>query len=832
MNSTKKQKQYLRGLVLLFGLCPAFLFAEEPLMSDLTTYTNKIQPLLERYCYDCHDDLDEKGGIRLDNIDPDILKGKDAYLWDDVLEQLNNGSMPPPKKKKQPTIEEHRTIADYLNKEFFKASMHRNLSKGDSSIRRFTRKEMKYVFKDLIGFSPAYLDNLPKDSGLGNSGFSSNGAYMPFGKPQLFTYLESVVKLVRGFKDVISDKKYTQYFGMDAIIKDLDNPDRENPRKAYTSEEKREMKRKGIGPEWPLFLSQGFVKNDSSIKTVKNSEEKYLMMVIPKPPTVGQFRITLRAKGNASIVVDGGYTEVTFDRRRFVLGTALRSYKITNQDSFQDYCLEGSLQDFPYSVKNGKYEDLIVKIRFNGEADISQVSFAGPVLDLVEATVFQSQELSEHLKVEQWLKDFTLKAFRRPLTPGELSRYKDLYKIMSEEKSPQDAIWFILEDILLSPEFFHVGIPTKIKDGVDNFKLAEKMALFLWSSIPDQILFDLAAQGKLSDPAVLRQQVERMLKDEKSTRFVESFTLQWLHFEDELNNVAINKVYQTNETFKTLMTQETIASLNEVIRNGAPALDLIKADYMMLNRTLARFYGIKGVKHGDFRKVKLPPGSDRGGLLTQASILTAKSDGLNSHAIKRGVWLTEAILGMPPPPPPKAVPDLNQDIPGFENMTLTQKLAVHRDNKACRSCHDKIDPWGILFEEYDAVGKLREKVIVKPAYTPVYVEGSNIKIPKGKRKEIPAVYGEVECSTTLASGQQLSGMQELKNYLMSEQKEQFARNLTRKFLAYAIWRDIQFYDRPLIDRLTEQFVQNNYQVKDLIQDIILSSEFQKSARIQ
>ena len=185
--------------------------------------------------------------------------------------------------------------------------------------------------------------------------------------------------------------------------------------------------------------------------------------------------------------------------------------------------------------------------------------------------------------------------------------------------------WFILEDILLSPEFFHVGIPTKIQKGVDNFKLAEKMAMFLWSSIPDKILFDLAAKGELSDPAVLSQQVERMLKDDKAARFVESFTLQWLHFEDELNNVSINKVYKTNESLKTLMTQETIASLNEVIRHGAPALDLIKADYAMLNNSLAKFYGIKGVNHSDFRKVKLSPESDRGELVNSGFDLDSES---------------------------------------------------------------------------------------------------------------------------------------------------------------------------------------------------------------
>ena len=190
--------------------------------------------------------------------------------------------MPPPKKKKQPTIDEHRSIANYLNKEFFKASALRHMSKGDSSIRRLTRKELKYIFEDLIGFSPAYLDNLPKDSGLGKSGFSTNGTYMPFGKPQLFTYLESVVKLVKDFKHVITDKKYGQYFGMGEIVKDLENPARKKPPKVYKSKERLEMLRKGLEPEWPFFLSQGFRKNDFSLKTVEDSKEKYLVLVDSK----------------------------------------------------------------------------------------------------------------------------------------------------------------------------------------------------------------------------------------------------------------------------------------------------------------------------------------------------------------------------------------------------------------------------------------------------------------------------------------------------------------------------------------------------------------------
>ena len=178
--------------------------------------------------------------------------------------------------------------------------------------------------------------------------------------------------------------------------------------------QRRDLRCRGrIEPEWPLLLSQGFRKNDFSIKTIEGSKEKYLVMVIPKPPTVGRFRIILRAKGNASITVKGGYTEVSFYGRRFIVESALRSFKIKNQDSFEDYYLEGSLQDFPYSVKNGQYEDLFVKISVNGDLDVRQLALAGPVLDHVKLTIFKSQELSEHLNLEQWLKIFTLKAFQK-----------------------------------------------------------------------------------------------------------------------------------------------------------------------------------------------------------------------------------------------------------------------------------------------------------------------------------------------------------------------------------------------------------------------------------
>jgi hypothetical protein len=334
----------------------------------------------------------------------------------------------------------------------------------------------------------------------------------------------------------------------------------------------------------------------------------------------------------------------------------------------------------------------------------------------------------------------------------------------------------------------------------------------------------VASTERLTTPSVLAEQVDRMLADEKSRRFVEHFTDQWLQT-SLLFNVAVDRTYypRFRDPLKDLMRQETLETVNDVFRNGSTALDFLKADHVFVNQALASFYQLKGVRGDEFRKVDVDEESHRGGLLTQGTFLVGNSDGMNSHAILRGVWLAGIVLNDPPPDPPANVPPLDESIPGFDKMTLNEKLFTHRNNAACRSCHQRIDPWGIPFENYDASGAWREKVLVvsKAANAP----------QKGKKKKRkPAFeksYVPIDRESTLPDGKIIDGIAILKNYLVNHRKRDFAKGLTERILASALSRDIGYHDEDLVNLLVDRFEEGSYSVPTLIRNIVQSKQFQR-----
>jgi hypothetical protein len=242
---------------------------------------------------------------------------------------------------------------------------------------------------------------------------------------------------------------------------------------------------------------------------------------------------------------------------------------------------------------------------------------------------------------------------------------------------------------------------------------------------------------------------------------------------------------------------------------------------VFVNQTLAGFYGLKRVRGEQFQKVPVDAKSNRGGLLTQATFLVGNSDGMNSHAILRGVWLADKILNDPPPDPPANVPALDESIPGFDKMTLNEKLFAHRNNAACVSCHEKIDPWGIPFENFDASGAWRNKVLVVSK-----VAGETTGKKKKKKPVFEKNYLAVAREATLPDGVSIDGMESLKAYLIGHRKNDFAAGLVERILAYSLSRDIDFYDEDLVDHLAGGFAQSQYSVPELIRRIAQSNAFQ------
>ncbi|QDT08988.1 DUF1592 domain-containing protein [Stieleria marina] len=368
---------------------------------------------------------------------------------------------------------------------------------------------------------------------------------------------------------------------------------------------------------------------------------------------------------------------------------------------------------------------------------------------------------------------FLSKAWRRKVSSAEVDAKVELFDVMrSECESFEDTMVEALATVLSSPHFLYV-ITEDSEDSslLLGHDLAMRLSLFLWSSVPDQLLLDLADSGELCDTEVLLQQVDRMLADPRSERFAKHYVHQWLDMQ-LLDFLAVDK--NTDPLLKEAMQAEPIEFFQEMVRSDSSVLDFIHADYAMVNERLARHYGWSDVRGNQFRRINLDASKRRGGLLTQAGVLAMNSNGKDSHPLKRGVWLLRCLLNDPPPPPPPAVPEIDLADPEIAKLSLKEQIEDHRNHAACMSCHAKIDPWGIAFENYDALGQWRDRVNGKP----------------------------VDAASLLFNNQELDGVDGLKRFLLKNRQDQFVRAMVHKIATYALGRPMKFTDHAKIDQVT------------------------------
>ena len=405
------------------------------------------------------------------------------------------------------------------------------------------------------------------------------------------------------------------------------------------------------------------------------------------------------------------------------------------------------------------------------------------------------------------LNRFMSRAWRRDVTEDELKQKLTLFqKIRPACRDREEAILEVLATVLSSPKFLYLSRSElngeegdKTPARLSQFELATRLSIFLWSSVPDDELLHLAEEGRLTDRKVLSSQVERMLADDRSRRMSKHFVRQWLGMQllDYLQ--ADRKVYpHFDPTLKEAMQEEPIAFFHEVLSKNHSVLDFLHADYTMANERLARHYGVTNVSGNEFRRVSFGPEHHRGGLLTQAGLLAMNSDGKDSHPLKRGIWMLENLLNDPPPPPPPAVPEIDLADPEIAKLTLKQRIENHRDQAACRSCHAKIDPWGIAFENYDASGVYREQFKGKP----------------------------IDSTSLLFNKQKLDGMTGLKRFLLENRQDQFARAMVHKMATYALGRPLTFGDRSSIDQIAADLRRQGDGLATMITLLVTSDLFQ------
>ena len=435
----------------------------------------------------------------------------------------------------------------------------------------------------------------------------------------------------------------------------------------------------------------------------------------------------------------------------------------------------------------------------------SATLFIPPVL--VEKYLSSAAELLAKAKVathpgdaRKCLEDFATRAFRRPVETAEVEALLGLFREAEKRgDSFDDALRFALRAVLVSPHFlFRIEVPRGAEpQPVNDCELASRLSYFLWSSMPDDELFKIAAAQKLHEPAVLEAQTRRMLHDPKARAFAENFAGQWLRVQ-ELQTSAqpdTNKFPEYTAAVRDAMAAEPVEFFHALLRENGSILKLLDADYTYANEALAKHYGLD-VKGGGFQRVGLPD-RHRGGVVTMGAVLTLTSYPRRTSPVLRGKWILEEILDAPAPPPPPVVKSLPSSDKVRDGLTLRQQLEKHRRDENCAGCHKRLDPLGFGLENFDAIGRWRTEIAGQP----------------------------VDAGGEMVTGEKFTGPIELKKILLAH-KDEFARNVTARMFAYALNRGLESYDVPIVRRAAKTLAASNYRAESLVMEIVKSYPFQ------
>jgi hypothetical protein len=809
----------LRQFVFLFSTaCVLLALSVVATNARTISYKRQVAPLLENYCIQCHGPDKQKNDVRVDTLDFDFVNGKDRETWHDMLDMLNLGDMPP-EDEKQPKARERQVIVDWITAKLTAAAEERRSTNGLGVLRRLTRYEYNNTMTDLLGIELDYAKNLPPESNS-HDGFQNNGSIMGMSSMQLEYYLKAA------------------QWGLSIALVEGPQPERiehtgtvNAPRRAGSEDDTQNTRNIQPGNSFWTRMMEYPSEGPIRIRVKAHS-------VVPegKGPPRMRVRIGLRA----DTYVTGGQ-----------VGEDIDVWDSAKEPGVYEFT--GRLEHYPMLTSQANFPGLLVNVHniYDDGSDVIEVfdlkinqqfkllnepDSKQPwlVVDSVEfvANEFESWPPKHHTDIlfkgaevpedetsyaRAILKRFMTRAYRRPPSAEEVDEILHFYKeVRPNYPTFVQTMRQALSMVLISPQFLYLMEPVvrgEVSRKLTGYEVASRLSYFLWSTMPDKELMELAANRKLLRSSVLRKQAQRMLVAPQAKRFIEQFTDQWLDLQ-ALDRVAVNPQFYPNfnNRAKDAMREESRAFFAEILQNKLSALNFIDSDFTMLNERLAKHYGIEGVTGNAMQKVPLRPEHRRGGLLTHGSMLVGNSTGEDSHPIDRAVWILERLLDDPPSPPPANVPALDSEMPGFSKMTLKDQLAVHREDAACVNCHRKIDPWGIPLERYDATGLYRTEALRLVAKE------------KGGTRTEKEIAG-LDAFDTMPDGHEIHGVEELKAYLLTEKEDQFARALVAKMTTYALGRSLEFTDREAVDRLTKDFKKRDYRLDHLINSIVTSRLF-------
>jgi PAS domain-containing protein len=785
-----------------------------------------FEAFLEKHCVRCHGPQKEEGDIRIDQLSRDFKSGLDSHHWAEVLDKINSGEMPP-KEEPQPTQDEIAAFVTTLDSLLKEGRAARMAARPVVSHYRLSRKEYQNTVYDLVGvrYDPAKPGELNEDTLW--HGYERIGAQLSLSPSHVDRYYRAAdIVLDRAFPATSSEARQVRKtaaelrygggkeqqlaldrFGIKRPLRYLLFPGRVQQALSsnwfgktgpeHSGLYRMRLQASGIRPPGgqPAHLSIG---KETSEETVDGLIE-FDITAPEDEPQVYEFEVFLEMPTNLHFAVVA--TDVV-DRRggaAFRNALASRSGYIFTHSSDTVLLNPNAPQMFD-GEGNGIFSTVILDwIEWEGPrvTDAEKLR-RNNVLPPDDAT---PEVVAEHLG------RFATRAWRRPVKKEELTDYLDTYRIECEAgEKPADAYRIALQSVLTCRNFIYLveGEP-ETRERLTDWELASRVSYFLWSSMPDDGLFNAASSGTLNGEG-LKKEVDRMLTDDRINRFIDDFSRQWL----QLHRVGMfppdKKLYPAyDDWLETSMRAEPVEYFREMLTKNLPIEHFLDSDWTMANARLCEFYGLPEAETGGFHRVALKPEDHRGGLLTMGAVLGLTSDGTRHRPVHRGVWLSEAIFNKTPPSPPANVDPIEPVPPQGNKITIRQRIEAHAKNTSCAACHRNIDPLGLAFDQYDAIGQWRT------------------------REHVPTGVGEdplIDPSGVMPDGRAFTDSDQFKRLLLQD-RDKVAQAFIEHLCTYALRRVLTVDDRDSIEAIVDEAKKHQYGVRDIVRAVALSELIRK-----
>jgi Protein of unknown function (DUF1592)/Protein of unknown function (DUF1588)/Protein of unknown function (DUF1585)/Protein of unknown function (DUF1587)/Protein of unknown function (DUF1595) len=744
------------------------------------------QAALKRYCSGCHNSKLKSGGMSLDDLHLDRV-GPHAAKWEKIVRKLRTRSMPPVGLPR-PDERTYESMTSVIETGLDRAAAE-NVNPGRTdTFRRLNRTEYQNVVRDLLATDVDVTSLLPSDELSHGFDNITVGELSP-------TLLERYLSAARKISRLALGRPVRSPGGDSMVLP----PD-------LTQED--HFEDLPLGTRGGAVLKYTFpvdAKYDIQVRLARDRNEHVEGLYRPhhvevmldgarvklftvKPPARGQDHSEVDRHLTIRVPVTAGLhtVAVTFPRQSSAVLESERQPWHAHFNMDRHPRITPAL----YSITvNGPYEP----------------SGPGDTPSRRRILVCKPKQAAEEAACAQKIFSTLMRrAYRRPVTDEDVRITMKFYRDGRREEDFDAGIEMGLRSILVNPEFlFRVeqdpaGRARNPAYRISDLELASRLSFFLWSSIPDDELLDLAISGKLRNETVLAQQVRRMLADSRSKALVTNFAAQWLHLRNLSSATPDMRLFTDfDDNLRRSFKEETELFVESIMREDRSVLDLLSSNYSFLNERLAKHYGIPNIYGSRFRRVTFPSEGLRGGLLRQGSILTVTSYATRTSPVIRGKWVLDNILGSPPPPPPPDVPALKEKVGISKPMTMRERLAQHRENPACAGCHNIMDPIGFAFENYDAVGRWRTAE-----------DGAKI-----------------DSSGGLPNGAKFDGVAGLQQALLKH-PDLFATIFTEKLLTYGLGRGVDYYDAPAVRKVVKSAAANDYRFASFITGIVNSVPFQ------